>query len=175
MSPIVGQETFATDVGLGYLAFVDVADVADPFTGVAPAGDPEWRELPNQQALSVDLEAELVDSRSKAQAGWKASKGTGRGMSIQASGQLDESSEAAAFLNGVWHGASSDRNVNLLVQYANGDCLILRARLASYSVSMGHDEITNWSATFESDGEPKRYASGALPVGVTGSDRWVAP
>ena len=174
MSPIVGQETFTTDTGLEYLAFIDVADVADPFTGAAP-NDPEWRELPNQQALSLDLEAELVDSRSKANSGWKASKGTGRGMSIQCSGQLDEASESAAFINALWFGAATDRNVNLLVQYANGDVVISRARLASYSTSMGHDEITNWSATFESDGEPKRYAAGALPVGVTGSDRWVAP
>ncbi len=142
----------AIETGLGWKVQVDDAEAADPFDGITPT----WKDLPQQRTGGLQFQTNDAEANHKDNAGWGDSLTVSRSLTVTAEGFADPNNVAYLYLvDTVNFGAATDHTVNVRVLNPDGDDYIFRAKVDSFDLSFGFDEVVGFTVSFTSRGQPQ--------------------
>jgi TP901-1 family phage major tail protein len=135
----------AVETGLTWKVWVDTNENVSP----------NWVDLPQQRTGNLSWGSSDADATNKDNAGWTDSVTTSRSLTISCDGFGDPDDTAILYLeDSVQYGSSTDHAVYIKMQNADGDVYWTKAKIDSWDLSYGYDEVVSYSVSFTSRGTP---------------------
>lgn len=126
--------------GLEWKVWIDQAET--------PAA-PNWLDLPQQKGGTLDFTTTDADATNKDNSGWADSVTTSRSWTLTCDGLADPEDTAYLYLvDTVGFGTTTDHAVYVKMENNDGDVYTGKAKVDSFSISFGYDEVVNYSVSF---------------------------